>query len=295
VNLLFILVAGLGLASAAASDVKTNKTLVPELRLTEVGTFNAGSQTCQSWGMWPLSIHNEATQRAAWELCPDNCYIGLRRSTTSNGPAWYYDDGSRYDYSAWDTNEPSDHETVVTIYKPGFDWWNMEHDNPTVCWHDWNHGEDQMHMICGMGAASESPQPSNSPAASPSQTSTPSLTPSSSGSRSMSNSASSTTSPSMSASNTPGVCRSYCVGEFGLCQNPGWHDYTCYPFDDFGNCPVNTVSCPDVTEAETVVLCETCAMGTSGSCQHSVDGVCSEHLDESGVCPPGLTFCGATF
>lgn len=247
------------------------------MQLTAPGTFQAGFDQCRSWGLWPLSIHNEASQQAAFDLCPQNCYFGLRRSTNPQGPGWYYDDGSPYDYMAWDAGQPQLSETTVTMYKPG--------RTVASTWHDWGTGGSVFPMICGNGAASESPMPSNSPAASISRTSSASVTPASSV----------TASTSMSASNTPGVCRSYCVGSFGLCQNPLWEDFTCYDFDNAGNCPVNTVSCPGVTEADTVVLCQSCAMGTRGSCQHPSNGICYEHLEHSGVCPPGLVFCGAGF
>jgi len=295
-KLSILLIAALGLVSSAAVNVNRTETAVPEMRMTGSGTFQQGSDTCRSWGMWPLSIHNEATQRAAWDLCPENCYFGLRRSTAVNGPAWYYDDGSVYDYTAWDRGQPGPSETVCTMYRPG--------RTPTVSWHDWGTGGSRYPMICGNGAASESPMPSNSPAASSSQTSSPSVTPSSSqtpsvtmtatSTSSVTMTATSTSSASMSASNTPGVCRPYCVGDFGLCQNPLWEDFTCYAHDNAGNCPVNTVSCPNVVEADTVVLCQSCAMGTSGSCQHPENGVCAEHLD-TGVCPPNFIFCGSSF
>lgn len=279
-NQVLLLVVGLGLVSSAAVDSNKTQTAVPEMRITpSSGSFLNGFNTCRSWGMWPLSVHNEATEVAAWNMCAastGNCYFGLRRSTNNNGPAWFYDDGSVYDYTAWDAGQPGASETVVTMYVPG--------RTATRSWHDWGTGADSHPMLCGNGAASESPMPSTSPVASLTRSSSPSVSPASSA----------TASASMSVSNTPGVCRTYCVGQFGLCQNPVWEDFTCYPFDNAGNCPVNTVSCPSVIEADTVHLCQSCAMETSGSCQHPVDGICAEHLD-GGVCPPGYTFCGAFF
>jgi len=284
--LVLILVAGLGLVNSAVVNVNRTETAVPQLRVTVSGTFQQGFDTCRSWGMWPLSIHNEATQIAAMNACNTAhrydifgfvCYIGLRRSTTANGPTWYYVDGSVFDYQAWDSSlgQPGTSETCVAIARSG---------SVSVNWRDYGWGTHMLPMICGVGAASESPMPSNSPSVTPTRSQTPSA----------SMTTTSTSSASMSASNTPGVCRPYCVGEFGLCQNPVWEDFTCYEHDSAGNCPVNTVSCPDVVEADTVVPCQSCAMGTSGSCQHPVDGVCAEHLD-SGVCPPSLIFCGSTF
>jgi hypothetical protein len=152
-------------------------------------------------------------------------------------------------------------------------------------WHDWGTtGGQNFPMLCGSGPVSESPMPSNTPAISSSQSITATVSPT----------MTSTSSQSMSATNTPGVCRPYCVGDFGLCQNPLWEDYTCYAHDGAGNCPVNTVSCPNVIEADTVAICQNCAMGTDGPCQHPLDGRCEDHL-EAGVCSPGLIFCGSPF
>jgi len=250
---------------------------VPEMRVTGSGTYDSGAGICLSWDMLPLSIHNMETATAAFNLCQTNggtCYIGLLRSTDTTGPTWEYDDGTQYDFTAWDSGQPQSDETRVTIYTPG--------NNAQSNWHDWGTGDSIFPMICGQEFVSESPQPSNSPMVSPSQSDSPSLSPSTT----------STASNSLSASNTAGVCNPYCVGEYGKCQNPVEDDFTCYPFDDMGNCPVGTVSCPTAIEADTITICENCVMDTSGPCQDADNGRC-DGFRESGVCAPNLVYCEA--
>lgn len=299
VTCFFFLTIGLVHSSGTNETSASDAELVSDMTLVGPGNYYDDLAACRSLGKWPLSIHNWQTNRAAFQLCEttgtDVCYIGLRRSRSNNGPSWYYDDGTAYDFSAWDDNQPQASEMVVAIYTSG--------NSPYHAWHDWGLGYGQgRYMICGPGDVSQSPQPSVTSAISPSSTPSISVTSSSSSTASISATPSttatvsvtpsSTTSPSMSASNTPGVCRPYCVGEFGYCQQPLWEDYTCYPHDALGNCPVNTVSCPNVVEADTVAICVNCAKNTTGPCQHAGDGRC-EDFKLTGVCAPNLVYCGS--
>jgi len=278
-KLVLNVILAIGLVQADSSNSTAGSSFVPDLALTGRGSYDSGVAACRAMDMVPLSIHNMETSEKAFNLCKSTrnsgCYIGLKRNTRSSGPTWIYEDGSTYDFMAWDRGQPQSLETRVVIYTEGS-------RNPQTNWHDWGYGSAAFATICATEFVSESPQPSNSPAVSPSHSETSST----------SASPSSTRSPSLSSSNTAGVCNEYCVGEYGKCQHPKTQDFTCYSHDEFGNCPVNTVSCPTAVEADTITICQNCVLGTAGPCQHSDDGRC-EPFNDSGVCAPNLIYCEA--
>jgi hypothetical protein len=81
------------------------------------------------------------------------------------------------------------------------------------------------------------------------------------------------------------------VGQFGYCQSPSASDASCYPLGINGDCPAMTVLCPDVSPLNTVASCVACVYG-SGPCQHAIDKTCHPFGVFSGVCAPGLIYCG---
>merc|ERR1712087_509682 len=64
-------------------------------------TWSEAQVYCESFGSDLASIHSEADNAAALEICPgDTCWIGLRDDT------YAYTDGSSYDYEDWNDVAP---------------------------------------------------------------------------------------------------------------------------------------------------------------------------------------------
>merc|ERR1719385_279272 len=97
-------------------------------------SFSEAEDYCAHLGMHLASIHNQDENIEATSLCTDHdhdCWIGLytedqkEANCNGNGTAWKWTDGSAFNYSYWNINEPNDYgktEHCVHMYSSGA--WN---------------------------------------------------------------------------------------------------------------------------------------------------------------------------
>jgi hypothetical protein len=103
------------------------------------------------------------------------------------------------------------------------------------------------------------------------------------------------------------VCTDHCIGTSGPCQFPDKKDHSCFMKDADGNCPPDTVDCPDATSVDETFSCTGCAYETSGPCKFPdspLNGgnasivpkgnICVGVVPQTGLCPTGSKYCGAT-
>jgi len=114
---------------------------------TAQGTFDNVKEACHDGGGQLASIHSLEENNEVAGLCTPGvngwCYIGLVLNVTDMA-TWYWLDGSAFDYTQWDTNEPQNSGETKTA---------LTEKTRNGDWSDFGTGQYELTGVCRRGRA----------------------------------------------------------------------------------------------------------------------------------------------